>query len=408
MPVIQNQGTFECCWLTSLIAGWIRGDSLDYDDWASAVKDERWGYAGMLPYLKRVEKHENAEADIDVHGTDGPVNIESVTYTGRKYPLRELIKNAYVSAGFSETPDLNGGSPAGIAELVENRTDGKRTLAQAAYSLSGMQLLTESLVSRVLIEVSSESNKKLAVGVELADGRQLRAKIEIIVCCGAYRTPQLLMLSGLGPSRELEKHEIPQVSDLPVGENLHDHLAVSQWWKLRHPERGLALGSPLLTDPLLLKGNPVDWTLVQTISQDEIEKAVGRHNAGNAAAPADNRCYLESLVVYGGANATDPHIPFDGTHLTSTVALMLPTSRGTVRIRSRSPQDPPVVDHQYYATETDRYVLRKGIKTMAQILLRTPEGQELVEEETIGSQQHKITPESPDEHIDILIKRNAQ
>jgi choline dehydrogenase-like flavoprotein len=125
---------------------------------------------------------------------------------------------------------LNAGSPLGFGELSENRHKGMRQLASSAYSLKGVQLMTETLVKRVLVE--ENNGRKVATGVELADGKTISAK-EVIVSAGAYRTPQVLLLSGIGPAAELAKHGIEQTVDSPeVGKNLHDHLAVSQWCHL--------------------------------------------------------------------------------------------------------------------------------------------------------------------------------
>lgn len=89
-----------------------------------------------------------------------------------------------------------------------------------------------------------------AMGVQLTDDHVYLASKEVMLSAGAYRTPQLLTLSGIGPAKELAKHGITQTLDAPcVGENLHDHMAVSQWWKLRNPEDGLALGSRKFSDP---------------------------------------------------------------------------------------------------------------------------------------------------------------
>ena len=219
------------------------------------------------------------------------------------------------------------------------------------------------------------------------------------------------MLSGIGPKQDLERFEIPVIAELPVGENLHDHMCVSQWWRLRHPERGLAMGSPLLTDPLLLKGNPVDWSVVQTVPAKGLEAAKAADRANNQAIAEsldEGRCFTESLLVYAAANPDNPTIPLDGTHVTSTVAIMLPSSRGSVTLKSKDPTEHPAIDHNYYATETDRYVLRTGLRKMAEIIQRTPEGRDMIEQETVGEDEPKITPESPDADLDLLVQRRSR
>jgi choline dehydrogenase-like flavoprotein len=151
----------------------------------------------------------------------------SVTSSGRNYPLREMVKASWEAIGLEHIPDANSGSPQGFADLTENRRNGKRQLAAAAYPLTGVKVMTDTLVKRVIVE--QVSGRKIATGVELASGEVSTAREEIIISAGAYRTPQVLVLSGIGPSEELKKHGIEQIMDLPdVGKNLHDHLGIPQ------------------------------------------------------------------------------------------------------------------------------------------------------------------------------------
>lgn len=151
----------------------------------------------------------------------------NVTSSGRNFPLRDMVKAAWEAVGLEQIPDANSGSPQGFADLTENRKNGLRQLACDAYPLSGVQVMTETLVKRVVVE--QIDGRKIATGVELASGEVIAANEEIIISAGAYRTPQVLMLSGIGPAAELKKHGIKQVVELPeVGKNLHDHLGIPQ------------------------------------------------------------------------------------------------------------------------------------------------------------------------------------
>lgn len=119
------------------------------------------------------------------------------------------------------------------------------------------------MVKRIIL--SDSPHGKVAVGIELADDRQLRVKAggEVLLCGGSYRSPQVLMLSSIGPKEELSKHNIPHLVDSPwVGKNFHDHQMIFRYWKLRHPEKGLAMGFPALTHPafqdaILQTGSPL-------------------------------------------------------------------------------------------------------------------------------------------------------
>ena len=233
---------------------WVRGDAKDYEDWATLVGDERWSWDGFLPYFRKTEHSHGPHVDPKLHGRNVPVHTASISSSGRKYPLKGTVKAAWTSLGVKEIPDLNCGNQIGIAEEIENRTYGKRTVAGAAYPLDGVTVMSETLVRRVIL-----SSEKVATGVEIADGRIFAAKREVVICSGSTRTPQLLMLSGIGSAAELSCHGIKQIVDSPeVGRNLWDHLAQFQLWKLRHPEIGASYGATKWTDPSFKNGNPID------------------------------------------------------------------------------------------------------------------------------------------------------
>ena len=233
---------------------WVRGDAKDYEDWATLVGDERWSWDGFLPYFRKTEHSHGPHVDPKLHGRNVPVHTASISSSGRKYPLKGTVKAAWTSLGVKEIPDLNCGNQIGIAEEIENRTYRKRIVAGAAYPLDGVTVMSGTLVRRVIL-----SSEKVATGVEIADGRIFAAKREVVICSGSTRTPQLLMLSGIGSAAELSCHGIKQIVDSPeVGRNLWDHLAQFQLWKLRHPEIGASYGATKWTDPSFKNGNPID------------------------------------------------------------------------------------------------------------------------------------------------------
>lgn len=201
----------------------VKGARGDYDYWAKVVGDEGWGYEGLLPYFKRTETCGKKEGE--QHGYDGPIHNISISKSSpdRRYPLREEVYSAWNRVGVKDVKDANAGSSLVIAETVENWKEGKRQLGSEAYDLSGVQVLTDMLVQRVVVE--DKDGVKKVTGVELADGRSIAAKKEVVISAGAYRTPQLLMLSGIGPKEELTKVGIPVVHNAPeVGRNFLYHL----------------------------------------------------------------------------------------------------------------------------------------------------------------------------------------
>jgi choline dehydrogenase-like flavoprotein len=172
---------------------WTRGAAVDYDHWAKTVGDSRWSYKGMLPYFRKTEHHYDPQGDATQHGFEGPIYTATISTSSpkRKYPLREPLLAAWNKVGVPHIQDSNSGSQLGVAEMVENWRDGKRQMARDAYNLSGVQILTETLVQRIVLE--EKDGEQVATGVELADGtgRIISANKEVILSAGAYRTPQV-------------------------------------------------------------------------------------------------------------------------------------------------------------------------------------------------------------------------
>ncbi|KAL8833600.1 MAG: hypothetical protein Q9170_004183 [Blastenia crenularia] len=392
--------------------GWIRGDALDYAEWARQVEDDRWSYKGLLPYFRRTEHHFDPDADEEQHGFNGPMHTSSVTTSGRRYPLCETIRDAWKEIGLKEIPDANNGAPQGVAELVENRRDGLRQLTSVAYSLNGVHIITEKLVSRIVL--SDGNLGKVATGVELIGGRQLNVKAggEVLLCGGAYRSPQVLMLSGIGDKTVLSQHGIPQLVDLPaVGQNFHDHQMIFRYWKLRHPEKGLAMGSENFADPAFEKGNPMDWLATTTVPKEGLKAAIAK-DEGNITVDDDHvllkgpRSHLELNVLYAafGAEQIGLEIPIDGTSIMSYCMACLPTSRGSITLGSPDPIAPPVIDPNYYATETDRFVMREGWRTMSRLMLETPQGKDLIAGEILPHGHKCLSSDASDDDIDARVK----
>jgi len=387
--------------------GWIRGDALDYDQWASDVKDERWSYKGLLPYFKMSEKHFDPTADPAQHGFDGPITTASVSSSGRKFPLRDTILKLWSNLGLKHIPDANNGHPQGITDLVENWKDGKRQIASDTYPLDGVKVLTDTLVRRILI-----NDDKVAVGVELASGEKHTVKEggQVILSAGAYKTPQVLQLSGIGDAATLSQYGITTVVDLPkVGTNLFDHLMLFRYWKLRHPEKGLAVGSPNFSGPNYEKGGPVDWLVTAPIPTAPLKAALEKDEgivSDDHPLLKVPRSHLEMNLLYAvfGAELQGLQILMDGKSIMTFYMGCLPTSRGTVTISSNDPSAPPVIDPNYFATEADKHVMREGFRMHTKLMFDTPEGKELVTEEYTPPGLAPAGLDASDEQIDERIK----
>ncbi|KAK8043563.1 hypothetical protein PG993_005993 [Apiospora rasikravindrae] len=353
------------------LGGWLRADAADYNDWAETVGDERWSYSGLKPWLRKTEHFFSgtpeaaAIADEDQHGLDGPLHVSpvSVGESGiRKYPLREPVKDAWTELGVPLNLRRKNGRNTGLTEMYENARDGMRQPAQSVYPLDAIRVSTNTLVRRV-----NFSAKGVATSVELADGRQIAARKEVILCAGALRTPQLLMLSGIGPSAALEAHGIPVVHDAPdVGQNLHDHFALYLAYRLRDPSAGYALGNAAFQekqDPRF-SNSPLPWDWV--VSQPQPAEMMEKHRAETPKSGPRNTWEVITLYV-----PPIPGIPIDGSHIATSTMLLRPTSRGTVTIRSSDPDDAPRIQPNHLSTALDRDTLVHAAQTTLKAMLET-------------------------------------
>ncbi|KAL9632726.1 MAG: hypothetical protein Q9164_005140 [Protoblastenia rupestris] len=390
---------------------WTRGDASDYDDWAKVVNDDRWSYKGMLPFFKKSEHHFDPNSDQQQHGFEGPMHYASVSasHPERLYPLREPILAAWGELGVALNSDTNSGSVIGISEIEENWHNGLRQPSHLAYPLDGVRILTETAVQRVLFS-NGQEGKPVTVGVQLADGSTVSARKEVILSAGAHRTPQLLMLSGIGPAEELSKQNIPCVKDqVHVGKNMFDHFAHFQYWKLRNPSQGLALGNPLWKSSAYFSGMPCDWVVKEPVPYDLLSPALRDDSTSAEEASAlqqPSRCHVETMVIYAPAAADHVglQLPMDGTYISTSVMLLLPTSRGRISLASTSISDPPHIDPNYYSTATDRAALIYGTRRVLKALLDTKAGKEQIASEVVPPGMAELTSQSKDQEIDERIR----
>ncbi|KAI0146843.1 putative GMC oxidoreductase [Xylariaceae sp. FL1272] len=344
--------------------GWLRGDAADYDEWAEVAGDKRWSYQGLKPWFVKSENFYDTNADPTEHGFDGPMHVTAVSAAEggqRVYPLRETVKKAWVELGIPVNADRKNGASVGLNEMHENcDKQGMRQPSNVVYPLKDVQVLTNTPVHRVTFDDNTQ-----ATGVELVDGRKITARKEVILSAGSYRTPQVLLLSGIGPSEELAGHGITQIYESPhVGQNLHDHYAVHLAFRLRDPSLGYAFGSAAFNNPAFLKGLPWEWVVNQPLP----EAILAKHK--NETKPNwDKRSVFEAFTAYVVPGI--PGIPIDGSHIATSTMLLLPTSRGTVTIRSSSPKDTPCIRPNFLATQLDRDSLIHAVRTTVRALTAT-------------------------------------
>lgn len=383
----------------------MRGDKADYDLWGEILDDKRWNYSGFLPYFRKTEKHYDNEADPEIHGLTGPIQTESIKSSGRQFPLRSFVEDAWAAEGVLYNPDKNSGNPIGLGEHVANHIDGTRQFAGVNYPLD-VSILTETLAEKVIIE--QQNGKQVATGIVIeGSGKFIRAGQEVILSAGAYRSPQILMLSGIGPASHLQEHDIDVVLDLPVGHNFHDHPSVSQWWKLKEPSDGLAVGSAGF-NAKELKSLPLDFVVTQPVPLDGLKAALVKdgnvENINNHPLLTRQLGHVETYINYVAFNPENPKIPLDGSHITSGIVCMLPTSRGIITLANKDPTSAPLIDPNYASTEVDRYMLREGLKKLYRVMQHTPAGQATIEGQTVTEGYLPISLDISDEEIDRFIR----
>ncbi|KAF2261792.1 alcohol oxidase [Lojkania enalia] len=389
---------------------WLRAPKSDYDLIAKRAGNTRFEFENMLPYFKRIQTYWNKEGDPNYHGFEGPIH----TVGGREYPLREHVKKSAEGLGHQFNPDNMTGDPTGLSSLTQcfketSPSTSTRQHAGKVYDLSKVHVQTDSRVARVLFD-----DVKRAIGVELASGEKIFARQEVIICCGAQKTPQLLMLSGVGPSDELRKHGIKEIADAPgVGDQLFDHLRLGQYFKLKHPEKGLAFPFQGNMKSEYGQGMPLDWWIYGNIPPSEIEgylKADNLEGAKDKTHPhlQEKRCHYMSAAFYAPMLANPEYYPdinpLDGEHISTLSINLLPTSFGTVRLRSADPNDEPLVDPRFLSTQTDRFILRRAVRESLRLIETEPLASEIAGETPPADPRYPaLTSRSSDEDIDERI-----
>lgn len=336
---------------------WIRGFAGDYDEWATTA-GARWSWDALVPYFRRVERTQGATDP--TQGTDGPQAVEAQRdprphTTAFLAAARELGHpvtgaNHPIDQGFSQTMvSQHRGARASTADAYLRPARRRRNL----------RVLTNALVRRVTFDGDSGDGEPRATGVYVeVDGiaRQARARREVILCGGAINTPQLLLLSGIGPAAHLAEHGIRQIVDAPeVGENLQDHLVAglapaAQGGTLYGAEKPAQLARYLATRTGMLTSNVAEaYGFIRTAVADT-------HDA-----PAD---LPDIEIIFAAAPYVgEGLVPLPAEGLTVGAILLRPRSRGTIRLASADPAAPAIIDPGYLSDPDgiDAATLRAGL-----------------------------------------------
>ncbi len=335
---------------------YIRGQAEDFDHWRQ-LGNTGWSFEDVLPFFRRAE--DQTRGPMDLHGTGGPLAVSDV----ERHPLCDAFIDAAQQAGFPATDDFNGASQEGAGYFQLTARNGRRCSTARGYlrparGRSNLKVISNALASRLLFE------GRRAVGVEYRqDGqtRSLRAKGEVILSGGAFNSPQLLQLSGVGPGALLREHGIDVIADMPgVGADLQDH------YQARFNYRG--------TEPITI---------------NDMMGSLGSRLAAGLNYLLFRRGFLTIGAGYaGGFFKTEPDLPTPDVQVhfilysadsvgqalhkfpgfIASVCQLRPQSRGFVRIKSGDPAAAPAIQPRYLSVDADREALVKGMKLLRRIM----------------------------------------
>jgi choline dehydrogenase len=353
---------------------YVRGQHEDYDRWRQRG-NSGWGYDDVLPYFKRAENQQRG-AD-DFHGVGGPLPVSDLIYTD---PLSSAFVAAAAETGLPVNPDFNGVSQEGAGFFQTTTRFGRRASTAVAYlrpakRRKNLHVETAALAQRIVFD----GRRAVAVEYRKAGSlRTARARKEILVSSGAYNSPQLLQLSGVGPAELLRKHGLEVVLDAPgVGQDLQDHMQVRV--VMRCTER-ITLND-IVNHPLrrILAG-----ARYAAFRKGPLTIAAGTSGAFFKTNP---RLATPDIQIHFLPFSTDKmgeklH-SFSG--FTASVCQLRPESRGSLRIGSADPAAPPEIRINYLSTEVDRTANVEGLKILRKILRAPALSRYVVEEVDPGA-----------------------
>lgn len=373
---------------------YMRGHPLDFDDWEKAGA-KGWNYASVLPYFRKMEKSWRGESLY--HGKDGPVDVRPVN---KKYVLHEALMDAAAPSGFTISEDLAAERPEGFA-LGELTIDpsGRRASAATAYltpalKRPNLKLVTHALASKIDIEDGRATGVTYTLGGE---SRSARARQEVILSGGAYNSPHLLMLSGIGPAKHLAEHGVkPLIDNLAVGGNLSEHAHVSVEFDATRPVTFL---NYLRYDRLALAS--VQWAL---FGKGPLASQINSCNVIVRTDPSLDRPDIQFMAnpIRFEAAPWFPLISKKQSHLFwAGIVSLHPKSRGSVTLKSANPMEKPAVRLNLLADPRDFEPLRRGVRAARRVYRMGEQGKLTGQERTPGEHVQS------DADLDAYIRETA-
>jgi len=336
---------------------YVRGNKWDYDHWAS-LGNKGWSYDEVLPYFKKAENNERGGDEF--HGTGGPLNVADLR---SPMGVNNVFQQAAKELQLPMNDDFNGAKQEGVGLFQTTQKNGERWSAAKGYltpnlDRPNLEVITHAPATKILME------GKRAVGIQyLQNGKlnEIRANKEVILCGGAFATPQLLLLSGIGAAKDIQPHGIAHLHELPgVGENLQDHIDYVSAYRSPFKETmGISLGG--MVDIFKAIGQ---WRRERTglLTSTAAETGAFLKSDPNLDIP-DYQLHFVIGMLDDHARKTNL-----GYGFSCHACVLRPKSRGTVKLNSPNPTEAPRIDPNFLDQDEDVQVLLKGVKEMERIL----------------------------------------
>jgi choline dehydrogenase len=342
---------------------YVRGHRWDYDHWASQG-NPGWSYDEVLPYFKRAENNET-HGESEFHGAGGPLNVAELRSPS---PLNQAFLQAAALNGIPNVRDYNGADQFGSFMFQVTHKNGERCSAAKGYitphlSRPNLTVRTHAVTARLLLE------GRQVRGVSYHQGNQLkevRARREVVLSSGAFGSPQLLMLSGIGPAAELQRLGIAVAHALPgVGQNLQDHIDHVQTWRTGSDAPTFGVSA---TGTAKLVRAAFEWKNQRTgmLSSSIAESGAFFRSSPDVAVPDLQLVFVLGIVDDHSRKA---HL---GHGYSCHVDVLRPHSRGTVTLADTDSRTAPVIDPRFLSDERDLDLLVTGVQKQMDILDAAP------------------------------------
>lgn len=340
---------------------YIRGNHADYDHWAS-LGNTGWSYQEVLPYF--IKSENNASLQNKYHGNTGPLSVSNLRTDN---PLHQRYIAAAQAEGYNVLDDFNGAEQEGLGVYQVTHVNGERCSVARAYlqphlNRPNLTVLSHAVTHKILIE------NKIAIGAEIHHAgqiKQIKATKEVLLCAGAIQSPQILMLSGIGPEQELKKHGIDCVHSLSgVGQNFHDHPDFIFGYTVKEIQGTFGIS---------MSGSLDMFKQIQRYRRERKGMITSNFAECGGFLKSDPSLSIPNLQLHFVVALVDDHArKFHASHGVSChVCLLNPRSRGSIQLSGPKISDPLKIDPNFLADEQDLEDLVQGFK-LTQKLMQSP------------------------------------